>query len=216
MGRPLSEASVRNRGAQSGPAEPIHVPWTGPALDESAEAEGSLQDHGATVIAPGAAIVHAPAKPARQGAGALRALRSRTPRPPRVRVRVHTLDSLRYREFRLLWVSTLGIGGGFWVQQLIVGWLTYSLTRSPLLTSLALGLEALPFLLGGPIGGILADQWDRRRLLMAVSAYQAAVTAGFSVVVLLDRVETWHIFAFVLAMGSSWAVSSPARLRHSP
>lgn len=63
------------------------------------------------------------------------------------------------------------IGGGFWGQQLVVGWLIYDLTRSPLLTSLALGLDALPSLVAGPIGGLLADVWDRRRILVASSAY---------------------------------------------
>jgi hypothetical protein len=110
--------------------------------------------------------------------------------PPRVNVRVHTFDSLRYREFRLLWLGSLSSSGSLWVQQLIVGWLTYDLTRSPLITSLALGLGALPFPPGAPIGGVLADIWDRRKLLMAAWATQAAITAGFSVVVLLDRVET--------------------------
>jgi MFS family permease len=131
-------------------------------------------------------------------------------RPSQVRVRINTLDSFRYREFRLLWGATLTSSSGFWVQEIVVGWLTYDLTRSPLITSLALGLAVLPLLPGAPVGGVLADLLDRRKLLVAVWAYQAVVTAGFSVAVLVDRVETWHIFAYVLAMGSAWAVSDPA------
>ena len=103
------------------------------------------------------------------------------------------------------------IGGGFWVQQLVVGWLVYDITRSPLLTSLALGLDALPSLVAGPIGGLLADVWDRRKFLVVSSAYQAIVTGVFGVVMILGRIEAWHIFAYVLAMGISWAIADPAR-----
>jgi MFS family permease len=130
-------------------------------------------------------------------------------RPSRVQVRFNTLDSFRYREFRLLWTAKLCANGGLWVQQLVVGWLTFDLTQSPIITSLALGLGGLPFLLGSPIGGILADLWDRRKLLVAVWMYQAAATAGFAVLVLVGRVETWQIFAYVLAMGFGWAVYFP-------
>jgi len=103
------------------------------------------------------------------------------------------------------------MSGAFWASQIVIGWLTYQMTRSPLLTSLALGLDSLPILLAGPIGGVLADTWDRGKLLAAVSVYQSVVTAAFSVAVVLNLIETWHIFAFVLAMGLSWAVSDPTR-----
>ena len=128
-----------------------------------------------------------------------------------INVRLHTLDSFRNRDFRLLWVSTLFVGGGFWFQILLVGWLTFHLTRSPLITSLALGLDGIAFLLAGPFGGIVADLWDRRRLLTMVYAYQSVATAGFAWLVILGRTETWHIFGYVLAMGLSWAVEQPAR-----
>jgi predicted MFS family arabinose efflux permease len=132
-------------------------------------------------------------------------------RPPRVRGRIHTLDSFRHRDFRFLWLSTLSVSGGFWTQMVVVGWLTYERTRSPLLTSLVLGLDSLPFLIAGPIGGVLADTWDRRRLLMAATVYQALVTTGFATVLILGRGETWHIFVFAFAMGLSWALSEPSK-----
>jgi MFS family permease len=50
---------------------------------------------------------------------------------------------------------------------------------------------------------------ERRKLLAGVWAYQAAAIAAFGAVVLAGRVEIWHIFVFVLAMGSGWAIAEP-------
>ena len=130
-------------------------------------------------------------------------------RGARIRVRVRTWNSLHYRNFLLLWLSTLGLAGGFWVQQLVVGWLTYDLTHSALLTSLALGLQNAPSVVVGPLGGVIADRWDRRKSLMGFLIYQTAVTGVFATIVLLGWVATWHIFLFAFAMGLAWALSEP-------
>ena len=132
-------------------------------------------------------------------------------RPSRVAGRIHTLESLRYRDFRFLWLSTLSVSGGFWTQMVVVGWLAYDRTGSPLLTSLVLGLDSLPFLIAGPVGGVLADTWDRRRLLMVGTVYQTLVTTVFAAVLILDRGQTWHIFVFAFAMGLSWALTEPSK-----
>ena len=137
-------------------------------------------------------------------------------RPIHIHVRVHTLDSLRYRDYRLFWFSTLFMSGGLWVYELVIGWLTYDLTRSPLLTSLALGLGTLPYLLVAPVGGVLADRFDRRKVLVANAAYQAVLTAGFSALVVMGVAATWHIFAFILAIGVSAAVHDPTRFAIVP
>ena len=132
-------------------------------------------------------------------------------RPSRIRGRIHTLDSLRHRDFRFLWLSTLSVSGGFWTQIVVIGWFTYDRTGSPLLTSLVLGMDSLPFLIAGPVGGVLADTWDRRKLLMAATVYQILVTTGFATVLIIDLGQTWHIFVFVFAMGASWAISEPSK-----
>lgn len=137
-------------------------------------------------------------------------------RPIHIHIRLHTLDSLRYRNYRLFWFSTLSMSAGTWVHELVIGWLTYDLTRSPLLTSIALGLGALPYLLVAPLGGVLADRFDRRKVLVVNSIYQAALTAGFSTLVVMGAAEAWHIFAFILGVGVSWAIHDPTRVAIVP
>ena len=139
------------------------------------------------------------------------------PRVPRVRpMRVHTFDSFLHRDYRFLWASTLFFSGAFWMQQVIIGWLTYQLTQSALLTSVVMGLDALPILIAGPIGGLLVDRWDKRKLLVGVFTYQSLLALGFGLLVLLGSVNAWHVFGFVFLMGIGWVIVDPARMALIP
>ena len=139
------------------------------------------------------------------------------PRVPRVRpMRVHTFDSFLHRNYRFLWASTLFFSGAFWMQQVIIGWLTYQLTQSALLTSLVMGLDALPILIAGPLGGLLVDRWDKRKLLAGVFLYQSLLALGFGLLVLLGDVNAWQVFGFVFLMGIGWVIADPARMALIP
>ena len=129
----------------------------------------------------------------------------------RIRMRVHTFDSFGHRSFLLLWLAMLFFSSGYWLQQIVVGWLTYEVTGSALWTSLALSLEALPILFVGPVGGVLVDRFDRKRLLAGIYGYQATLTIAFAAIVLTGQTETWHIFAYIFLMGLALVVSEPAR-----
>ena len=165
---------------------------------------------------PAPPVVIAPPRPRRR----LRTPRVHVPkpkmRPIRMPARVRTFDSFQYGDYVLLWLATAFSSGGFWLQQVIVGWLAYEVTRSALWTSLALGLDALPILFVGPLGGLLVDKFDRRKLMAGIYVYQAAVTSAFAAVVLLGALQTWHIFAFIFFMGLSWVISDPARMSLIP
>ena len=141
---------------------------------------------------------------------------------PRVRfphlgpVRIRTFDSFSYRDYVFLWLSTLFASSGFWLQLVVVGWLAYQVTESAFWTTLALSLDALPILLVGPVGGLLADNFDRKRLLAIIHSYQAVLTAAFAGVVLTGNLEAWHIFAFIFFMGLAWVVTDPTHMSLIP
>jgi MFS family permease len=85
---------------------------------------------------------------------------------------------LRYRDFRVLWFSSLLTGVGFAGETIVMGWLLLELTDSPFAVGLGVALRALPnFLLGIP-GGALADRVDRRRLIRNVSVATGVVSAS--------------------------------------
>ena len=115
-----------------------------------------------------------------------------------------------------LWLSTLFASSGFWLQLVVVGWLAYQVTESAFWTTLALSLDTLPILLVGPIGGLLADNFDRRKLLVFIHSYQAVLTTAFAAVVLTGNLEAWHIFAFIFFMGLGWVITDPTHMSLIP
>lgn len=137
-------------------------------------------------------------------------------RPVHIHVRVRTFDSMRYRSYRLLWAATVASSSGSWLQQIVIGWLTYHLTQSAFWTSIVLGLDSVPILLAGPLGGLMVDRWDRRKLLAGVYLYQAVLTSSFATLVMLGDERTWHIFVYILLLGFSWVITDPARMSLIP
>ena len=129
----------------------------------------------------------------------------------RRRRRLQTFSSLKYRNFRYLLAGTLFTSGGNWVQQVTLGWLAYDLTGSAILVGTLSGIRALPFLVVGPIGGVLTDRMDRRRLLMTTQLVLLVLALGFALLVASGRHQVWHLFAFSLLSGIIWAISNPIR-----
>jgi len=132
-------------------------------------------------------------------------------RPAHVNVRIHTFDAFKIRNFRLLWIASIGSSGGFFMQQVVIGFVAYEITGSAFLTSLALGIDTLPMFIGGAFGGMLVDMLDRRKLLAICFAYQGLLALAFGALLFLDIANTWYLFAFVVLMGFSWIIIDPGR-----
>lgn len=127
------------------------------------------------------------------------------------RFNLRTFTSLRHRDFRLMWFSTLFNSGGQWIQQVTLSWLVYDMTGSALLLGAINGMRAIPFFLVGPVAGVATDRMNRRLLLVGTQLFMAVVAALFALDVLFEVVQVWHLFAFTLLTGAGWAVSMPLR-----
>jgi len=129
----------------------------------------------------------------------------------RPRFRLQTFASLKYRDYRFLWISTLFSSNGQWIQQVTLGWLVYQMTGSYLLLGLVNGMRAIPFFFLGPIAGVVADRVDRRRLMMVSQGLMAVGIFLFALDVALGFVQVWHVFAFSLMTGVGWSFAMPVR-----
>ncbi len=121
-----------------------------------------------------------------------------------------TFSALRYRNFRLLWTSTLFVSGGNWVQQVTLGWLAFELSGSALSVSIVLGLRAIPLLMA-PVAGVLADRFDRRRVMILDQVFLATLALLFAADILLDHVALWHLYVFSFVSGVGWSINNPVR-----
>jgi MFS family permease len=127
------------------------------------------------------------------------------------RATVATFSSLKHRNFRYLWIGTLLMGAGQWVQQVTLGWLLYDLTGSSILLGVLNGARAIPFLIAGPIAGVVADRVDRRNLLLQAEQFLLATTFVMGWLAATGNVAPWHLFVFTLATGIAWSFTDPVR-----
>ena len=125
-------------------------------------------------------------------------------------VRIRTLESFQHPSFRLLWATILSASVSGWMVNVVVGWLTFQLTNSPLLTGLAIGMAALPPVVFGPIAGVFVDAWDRQKAVAIALGAWALFVAGFGAAVIFGTVAPWHVFAFALLTGLAGSLLGPA------
>lgn len=107
----------------------------------------------------------------------------------------------RRRDYWLLWSSTAlsNLGDGIRLGALPL--LTASITRSPLAVSAVAGITLLPWVLVGPIGGVIVDRHDRRRLIIAAQIVRGAAVFALAIGVAADRVGLLAIYLVALVIG---------------
>ncbi len=130
--------------------------------------------------------------------------------------RMHTLDTwLGYRNYRFLWIGNFCGNNAQWLQLLTVGWLVQGLSSDSGSSSLLVigvgAINTLPGLVVGPWAGVLGDRVDRRKLLMTIQCIMAGCAMLFSFLVLSDRIEIWHAYAYVIISGVCRSFAMPLR-----
>jgi MFS family permease len=86
-------------------------------------------------------------------------------------------QALRIRDFRLTWAGGLVSALGSWLLTLAIPTHIFLVTGSLRATGLTVAAEYLPLLLLGPVAGVFADRWDRRRLMIGTNLFCAAAVA---------------------------------------
>jgi MFS family permease len=123
-----------------------------------------------------------------------------------------TFSSLSVRNFRLFLSGQLVSLTGTWMQRVAQDWLVLRITHnSGTAIGLTTGLQFLPFLIFGLYGGVIADRYSKRRLLVLTQlsmAVQAAVLAGLD---LSHSVTLTEVYALAFMLGLSSAFDNPTR-----
>ena len=120
--------------------------------------------------------------------------------------------SLRIRDFRLLWASTLLYSLATGMEQVSVGWLIFELTGSELMVGVGAAARMVPFFLFGILSGAITDRWDRR-LLLGIGNLGAAIVALVMALLLLlgGLTNVWIVVGLVGALGSMFAFTLTVR-----
>jgi MFS family permease len=119
-----------------------------------------------------------------------------------------SLHEPNYRRF----VSGHAISvSGTWMQRVAQDWLVLELTDSALAVGIATSLQFLPILLFGVWGGVLADRYDRRHLILGTQAVSAALATALAVCTLADVTTIELVYALALGLGLVTVIDVPAR-----
>jgi MFS family permease len=121
------------------------------------------------------------------------------------------LSALRYRDFRLLWMGQIVSLTGSQMQFVAINWHVYMLTKSPLALG-GLGLvRILPIILCSLIAGVIADAFDRKRLMLVTNIVMLATTASLALVTALGLQSLWIIYSLTAVGSATLAFDNPAR-----
>jgi len=123
----------------------------------------------------------------------------------------HSFNSLEVPNYRRYFAGQLVSLSGTWMQTVAAIWVILTLTDSGIAVGLTTALQFLPMLLIGAWGGLLADRFPKRRLLMTTQALMAIPAVWLLVVTATGVVEPWMVYLGVFAMGAVNAVDNPTR-----
>ena len=119
--------------------------------------------------------------------------------------------SLRYRDFRLFWVSTLCYSLGTGMEHVAVGWLVFDITGSPFMVGVAAGARMAPLFFLGIVSGAVADWLERRLFMFFTAVAGAGVSLVMASMLLIGDPNVWAVVIVVAGAGSVFAFTLTTR-----
>ena len=126
--------------------------------------------------------------------------------------RGRTFESLRaYRNYRLYFVGQIVSYSGSFMQDTALPWLVLERTHSPVLVGLLVFCRYGPFTLLGLYGGVVADRFDNRRILIASQVLAMTCAILLTIVAFSSTSPLWIIYALATGSGISLAFDNPSK-----
>src|SRR5713226_416702 len=122
---------------------------------------------------------------------------------------LRAFTSLRQRNFRLFWSGQIISLMGTYMQTIGQAWLVLELTHSAWQLGLVGALQALPVLLFSIFGGIFADRWPKRRVLLVTQAAAMIQALLLWVLIATGTLHLWHLYVLALLLGLTNSLGRP-------
>src|SRR5690606_17742439 len=121
-----------------------------------------------------------------------------------------TFESLKERDFRLLWLGMLPSTLAMQMGMVTNGYLAYDITGSAAAVGFVTLGFGVPMLFLSLIGGVVADRFSKRQILMATQSVVGLAAAVLAFLVLTDLIRIWHMTLVAFMMGTAFAFNMPA------
>ncbi|CAN5658408.1 MFS transporter [soil metagenome] len=123
-----------------------------------------------------------------------------------------TFRSLHVRNYRLFATGQIISLTGTWMQRIAQDWLVLRLTdNSGIALGITTALQFLPSLLFSLWGGVLADRYSKRRLLIITQGFMGVVALTLGLLDVTGWVQVWHVWVLAFLLGTGNAIDNPVR-----
>jgi len=123
----------------------------------------------------------------------------------------HSLRAFRHRNYRLFFFGQSLSVIGTWIQQLAMSWLVYRLSGSAWLLGVTGFAGQIAIVVVAPFGGIWADRFDRRKLLLITQGLAMVQGLALAALSYAGLVEVWHVVVMAALLGIVMAFDTPIR-----
>ena len=121
------------------------------------------------------------------------------------------VSALRHRNYRLFFCGQTISMIGTWMQDVALIWLIYRLSGSALLLGTVFFCKQIPNFILGPLSGLAADRYNRRRIIIAMQTFAMVQAVLLAVLVLTDSIQIWHILVLSVLLGITSTFDLTAR-----
>lgn len=122
-----------------------------------------------------------------------------------------TFSSLATHNFRLFIASQAFSYTGGWVQRIAQDWLVLTLTDSATAVGITVALQFLPSLLFSPYGGVVADRYPKRRVLVCTSVSFATLAGLLAALTMTGHVQVGQVYVLAFLTGTVISIDNPTR-----
>ena len=120
--------------------------------------------------------------------------------------------SLRTRNYRLFLSGQIVSNTGTWMQRVAQDWLVLELAHgSGTALGITTGLQFLPMLLFGLWGGVIADRYPKRRVLMITQTAMGLLALILGLLAITGTAQVWHVYLLAFGLGLATVIDNPSR-----
>jgi MFS family permease len=118
-------------------------------------------------------------------------------------------QALRHRDFRLFWTGNFLSNIGTWMQNVAQGWLVLQLTNSAFWLGVVGFASSIPILFFALIGGVIADNMNKRKLLMVTQSAMMVFAFILSALAYSNKINVKEIVVLALGTGIAMSLNTP-------
>jgi MFS family permease len=115
------------------------------------------------------------------------------------------------RDFTFLFAGNVGFFFGMQMMMILSGWLVIEEWDNPAYLGYLMATVAIPMLVLSPVGGVVSDRVDKRKLLLATQCLLVLTGSSVTILILTERIEFWHLAAITPLSGVAYSFNMPGR-----